>query len=85
MDTKTGTFDILSIALQEQDPQCARLRFGAVVRTLGRIGAARAGSQQVVPMELDDALPTRRINRMRRLLGKLPKPGKSRNYTRRLR
>jgi hypothetical protein len=35
--------------------------------------------------DAEDVLPTRRLNRMRRLLGRLPHPGKSRSHARRLR
>ena len=61
-------------------------RFGAIVRTLAEIsGRAATPVPQAVLLDPDAVLPTRRLNRMRKLLGPLPSPGKSRMHTRRLR
>ena len=81
MSTTTGPLDIGSTGLQEQEStHRPRSRFAAIVRALDRSSVRSAA-----PLEFEDALPTRRINRTRRLLGSLPKPGKSRQHARRLR
>jgi hypothetical protein len=80
MQTTTGTFDLLAEDASDPEPRTTRLRFGAIVRSLAQLPAARP------PLaEPEEWQPTRRINRTRKLLGKLPKLGKSRHHARRLR
>jgi hypothetical protein len=86
MNHHTTTFDFPSGFVADHDPLRARLRFGAIVRALATLQAgARPPRPAPRPLEDEDAQPTRRLNRIRRLLGRLPKPGKSRNHIRRLR
>jgi hypothetical protein len=80
MQTRTGTFDVLADDSSDPEPHFARLRFGAIVRTL-----SQAPATAPLPGEPDDWQPTRRLNRTRKLLGKLPLPGKSRRHARRIR
>lgn len=66
----------------------AHRRFGAIVRDLfAAARAARAPGPAARPPHADadgdePLAPTRRINRVRRLLGRLPVVGKSRAHTR---
>lgn len=83
MTAHTTTLDLVSAELQEQDSRAARRRFGAIVGALARLRPARPAMQQAV--DLDEVQPTRRVNRIRKLLGKLPWHGKSRAHARRLR
>jgi hypothetical protein len=86
MNQHTTTFDFLSGFVADHDPHRARQRFGAIVRALATLQAgARPPRQAPRPLEDEDEQPTRRLNRIRRLLGKLPRPGKSRDHIRRLR
>jgi hypothetical protein len=62
------------------ESKVARRRFGAIVSALTGLSPLRAADAP------EEALaPTRRVNRIRRLLGKLPVAGKSRQHTRPLR
>jgi hypothetical protein len=87
MNTRSLALDVLPDAASDHEPHSGRLRFGAIVRTLAQLRRhdprPPAGALQLP--EEDAALPTRRLNRVRRLLGRLPRPGKSRNHVRRLR
>jgi hypothetical protein len=86
MNQHTTTFDFLSGFVADHDPHRARQRFGAIVRALATLQAgARPPRPAPRPLEDEDEQPTRRLNRIRRLLGKLPRPGKSRDHIRRLR
>ena len=85
MKTRSNLLDVLSDATSEHEPHTARVRFGAIVRTLAQLRMARARRLVAVTAVADDALPTRRLNRTRRLLGRLPHPGKSRSHVRRYR
>jgi len=86
MNHHTTTFDLLSGLVADHDPHRARQRFGAIVRALATLQAgAHPPRPAPRPLEDEDEQPTRRPNRIRRLLGRLPKPGKSRNHIRRLR
>lgn len=81
MSTTTGPLDIGSTGLQEHElTHLPRSRFAAIVRALDRSSVRSAAL-----LEFEDALPTRGVNRTRKLLGSLPKPGKSRQHARRLR
>jgi len=86
MNHHTTTFDLPSGFVADHDPHRARLRFGAIVRALASLQAG-AGAPRPAPRPLEDeeGQPTRRLNRIRRLLGRLPRPGKSRDHIRRLR
>ena len=84
MQRSVATFDVLSNDLQDQESHHGRSRFGAVVQSLVSLSAP-SRAPRIEAAEFDEALPMRRVNRARRLLGKLPKPGKSRNHARRLR
>jgi hypothetical protein len=83
MNAHIATIDLASVDLQEQESRAARRRFGAIVRTLRRLRPPAPAARET--LDLDQAQPTRRLNRMRKLLGKLPRPGKSRGHARRLR
>jgi hypothetical protein len=72
-----------STDIQEHDSRAARRRFGTIVGTLRRLRPAAPALQEA--LDLEEVQPTRRVNRMRKLLGKLPRPGKSRSHARRLR
>ena len=86
MNQHTTTFDFLSGFVADHDPHRARQRFGAIVRALATLQAgARPPRPAPRPLEEEDGQPTRRLNRIRRLLGRLPRPGKSRDHIRRLR
>lgn len=86
MSTTTGPLDIGSTGLQEHEStHLPRLRFAAIVRALDRSSVRGRAVRSAAPLEFEDALPTRRINRTRKLLGGLPRPGKSREHARRLR
>lgn len=86
MNHSTTTLDLSPDAIADHDPHRARLRFGAIVRALASLPAgARPPQPTPLPVEDEAALPTRRMNRIRRLLGRLPRPGKSRHHVRRLR
>ena len=86
MNQHTTTFDSLSGFVADHDPHRARQRFGAIVRALATLQAgARPPRPAPRPLEDEAEQPTRRLNRIRRLLGRLPKPGKSRDHIRRLR
>ena len=85
MNTRSTALDVLSDAANDHEPHTARRRFGAIVRTLAQLRPDRAPLPASAPSVADDVLPTRRLNRMRRLLGRLPHPGKSRSHARRLR
>jgi hypothetical protein len=75
--------DVLTDTTSEHEPHAARIRFDAIVRTLAQLRPARARLLAGVMPVADDELPTRRLNRMLRLLGRLPHPGKSRSHVRR--
>lgn len=86
MSTTTGPLDIGPIGLQEQElTHLPRARFAAIVRALDRASERGRAVRGATPLDFEDALPTRRVNRTRKLLGGLPKPGKSRQHARRLR
>lgn len=86
MNHHTTTLDLSPDLIADHDPHRARLRFGAIVRALATLPAGeRPPLPASRPLEDEDALPTRRMNRIRRLLGRLPRPGKSRHHVRRLR
>jgi hypothetical protein len=86
MNHSTTTLDLSPDVIADHDPHRARLRFGAIVRSLASLPpGAHAPQSAPRPLEDEDALPTRRMNRIRRLLGRLPRPGKSRHHVRRLR
>lgn len=85
MNTRSTAFDVVSDTASDHEPRIARLRFGAIVRTLAQLRRHRALPPAGAPLEAEEALPTRRFNRVRRLLGRLPHPGKSRSHARRLR
>lgn len=86
MSTTTGPLDLGSIGLQEQEStHLPRSRFAAIVRALDRSSGRGRAARSAAPLEFEDALPTRRVNRARKQLGGLPKPGKSRQHARRLR
>jgi hypothetical protein len=77
MTTRTAVLTGPALRPADDDRQQARRRFGAIVSALTALAPLRA------PEPPDDALArTRRINRIRRLLGKLPVGGKSRQHTR---
>jgi len=70
------------------DVRQARLRFAAIVRALASIAAARSpatAAAEPAAAEHPD-LPTRRLNRLRRMFGRLRRRpmqgGKSRRHTR---
>ena len=85
MNSHTTTSDLLMHG--DTHSRTAPQRFGAIVRTLAEIsGRAATPIAPAVLLDQDAVLPTRRLNRMRKLLGAvLPSPGKSRMHTRRLR
>lgn len=83
MNALTATLDLASTDLHEHESRAARRRFGAIVRALRRLRPAAPALQEA--LDLEEVQPTRRVNRMRKLLGKLPRPGKSRSHARRLR
>lgn len=85
MNTRSAALDVLSDVTSDHEPHTARLRFGAIVRTLEQARGDSAPRLSTSPTLADEALPTRRPNRMRRLLGRLPHPGKSRSHVRRQR
>ena len=85
MNTRSTALDVLSDTDFHNEPHTARLRFGAIVRTLAQLRRARVPLPADAAAGAEDVLPTRRLNRMRRLLGRLPHPGKSRSHARRLR
>lgn len=83
MKTDSNLLDVLSDTASEHEPHTARVRFGALVRTLAQLRPERARLPAGDTPVADDVLPTRRLNRTRRLLGRLPHPGKSRSHVRR--
>jgi hypothetical protein len=85
MNTRSTALDVLSDATFDHEPHTARRRFGAIVRTLAQLRRARAPLPANAAADADDVLPTRRLNRIRRMLGRLPHPGKSRSHARRIR
>lgn len=72
-------------ASTDHEPHGARRRFGAMVRTLAQLSDAAPAPHGAGVADFEDVLTTRRFNRVRKLLGKLPQPGKSRSHARRLR
>jgi hypothetical protein len=85
MNTRSTALDVPPDVASDHEPHTARLRFGAIVRTLAQSHPDRTRVAAGAAAVADDVLPTRRLNRMRRLLGRLPHPGKSRSHARRLR
>jgi hypothetical protein len=82
MNTRSTALDVLSDATFDHEPHTARRRFGAIVRTLAQLRRNRVPLAADAVADAEDLLPTRRLNRMRRLLGRLPHPGKSRRHAR---
>jgi hypothetical protein len=85
MNTRSTALDVLPDATFDHEPHTARRRFGAIVRALVQLRRDRVPLPGSAAADAEDVLPTRRLNRMRRLLGRLPHPGKSRSHARRLR
>ena len=85
MNSRSSALDVLSDATSDHEPHTARRRFGAIVRTLAQLRPDRALRSASAASVTDEVLPLRRPNRMRRLLGRLPHPGKSRSHARRRR
>lgn len=87
MTARTSVLPVLpapSLSVDDNPARGARRRFGAIVSTLAVLAAPARRRPMALADEFDDA-PMRRANRVRRLLGRLPVPGKSRSYTRTLR
>ncbi|MCU0769282.1 MAG: hypothetical protein MUD07_07850 [Burkholderiaceae bacterium] len=87
MTTRSIPFEALTLTLPDSEPVRARRRFAAIVRALATLAQspfARVSAPAQAPRrEPEFAGPLRRPNRLRRLLGRIPRPGKSRQHTRR--
>jgi hypothetical protein len=85
MTTRSFTLEALTLTLPDSEPVRARRRFAAIVRALATLAHSpfvRAAAP-APRREPEFAGPLRRPNRLRRLLGRIPRPGKSRQHTRR--
>jgi hypothetical protein len=84
MSSHTDTIDVFTLRLPDSEPVRAHRRFAAIVRALAGLTMKRpAAPPAVAPAAAELAGPMRRPNRIRRLLGRIPRPGKSRQHARR--
>ena len=84
MSTRTGTIDAFTLNLPDGEPVRAHRRFAAIVRTLAALTMKRpVAPPALAPGAAELAGPMRHPNRIRRLLGRIPRPGKSRQHARR--
>ncbi len=84
MSSRTPTFTDLADASSEQETRRPRARFRAIVASVAQ-PPSPTSERRLDLGDYDASVPLRRLNRARRLLGKRPVPGKSRQHTRRLR
>jgi hypothetical protein len=83
MTTRSITLDAPTLTLPDTEPVLARRRFAAIVRALATLARGSFVPAPAPSRELEFTGPLRRPNRWRRLLGRIPHPGKSRQHTRR--
>lgn len=85
MTSRSITFEAPTLTLPDTEPVRARRRFAAIVRALATLARSPfvPAFAPAPRRELEFAGPLRRPNRLRRLLGRIPRPGKSRQHTRR--
>jgi hypothetical protein len=84
MSSRNPTLVVLADRSSGRETRRPRARFRAIVASLVQPSSPPA-ERRFDLGDFDASVPMRRLNRTRRLLGKRPVPGKSRQHARRLR